>query len=252
MSLRPSACLALCLLLLAPAALAEGGTVLLGPDQPESLVDAARLAGETKNTYKITVGGSADGILSFDLKPNERTMHTNLLLMDADGGTLEETYADQDGKVARLQSVVGPGRYTLEVGDTHGVARQKPYRLTSRFQPVSDRYEPNDTFEQAKPLQPGEAVQITLFRFNDSDQDTFVYRHKGGSLHVQTGFASNISPALKVYTPHHEEVGAAFATNPGAALTYDEEQPAGTYYLVVTDGTGNTLPHPLTLTARSR
>jgi hypothetical protein len=252
MSLRPAAAFALCLLLLAPAALAEGGHVQLGPDQPESLVDAARLQADAKNAYAITVAGSADGILSCDLKPNVRTMHANLLLMDADGGTLAEAYADQDGKVARLQCVVGPGRYTLEVGDTHGVTRQKPYRLTSRFQAVSDRYEPNDTFEQAKPLHPGEAVQITLFRFHESDQDTFVYRHKGGSLHVQTGFASNISPALKVYSPQHEEVGAAYATNPGAALTYDEEQPAGTYYLVVTDGTGNTLPHPLTLTARSR
>jgi hypothetical protein len=240
------------LLLLAPAALAESGSITLGPNRPEEVIDSMRLQGDRKNTYEITVGGSADGLLSFELKPNERTMHPAFRLSDTDRGTIEEAFADEDGKVTRMQVPIGPGHYVLEIGDSHGVTRQKPYRLTSRFQPVSDRYEPNDELEQAKPLAAGEFARITLFRFRETDQDTFVYRHTGGALHVEVTPASNMTPAVKVLNEQREEVGAGYASNQGAALKYDEEQPEGRYYLVFSDSAGSNLPHPLNVMAQSR
>jgi hypothetical protein len=244
--------LTLGLLMLAPAALAEWGTIILGPNRPEAVIDAERLQGLQKNIYEVTVGGSADGLLSVELRPNQRTMHPHFRLIDADNGTIEEAYADDDGMVARLQVPIGPGRYTLEVGDSHGVTRERPYQLTSRFQPVSDRYEPNDDFGEAKLLRPGEYAQITLFRYKEADRDTFVYRHAGGTLHVEATPASNLSPSVTIYNAQREAVGSGYAANPGAALQYDERQPEGRYFLVFSDSEGNNLPHPINVMATSR
>jgi hypothetical protein len=252
LSLHHKAAIVLGLLLVAPAALAENDAIILAPNRPEAIIDPERIQSGQKNTYDLTVAGSADGLLFIEVKPTERTMHANLLLMDADNGTLEEGFADDNGKAARMEVPIGPGRYTLEVGDTHGVTRQRPYRLISRFQPVSDRYEPNDTVEQAKPLHNGEFVTITLFRFKEADQDAFVYRHSGGTLHIEATPASNIRPTVKVLNEQREEVGAGFAANPGAALSFDGELPEGRYYLIFSDGDGSNLPHPINVMARSR
>lgn len=239
------------LLLVAPAALAEGGSIVLAPNRPEAVVDCSRIQGRSPNVYEITIGGNADGLLALELKPHDRTMHPNFRLADADGGTVGEAFAEDDGMVTRLETAIGPGTYTLEVNDTHGVTRQSPYRLISRFQPVSDRYEPNDALGQAKLLPPGEYAQITLFRYKATDRDAFAFRHTGGTLHVEATPASNIRPNVTVVNAHREEVGAGFAANPGAALTYDVYLPAGIYVLIFSDGDATNLPHPINVMARS-
>ncbi|MBC7544249.1 MAG: hypothetical protein H7338_16125, partial [Candidatus Sericytochromatia bacterium] len=209
---------------LAPAAWAEGGRVTLGPNRPESVVDAERLIGDQPNRYEITIAGpddgSGDGMLFLELRPNQATMHPHMTLINDNGGAVGEDFADDDGLVIRMNVPIGPGRYMLAIDDSHRVTRTAPYRLTTRFTPASDRFEPNDTPALAKPLVAGENAQITLFRYTRGDQDWFSYQHPGGRLSVVSTIASLISPQVHVYNRDNEEVGAGFVTNPGAALRY--------------------------------
>lgn len=237
---------------LALPAAAEPGRITLAPGGSPVTIDAARLQGDAANSYAVSVTGKADGLLSITLQPTQRSLSLKMRLLDMDNGTLLEVSADEPGKVTRLEMPIGAGNYTLEVTDNAQVTRLKPYRLTGRFVPASDAFEPNNAFETAKPLTNGQAATITLFRFKEADQDFFAYTHAGGMLSVAVSPLKDVQPGIVVYSADREELGSASAANGGAAVHYTAEHPAGSYFVMIQDHAQSNQTATLTVTVSSQ
>jgi hypothetical protein len=83
---------------------AEASVITLSPGHRSLVINSERLP---RPIYAVTILGEKDGMLDFELRPADRTMHPHLKLSDSDGGNQSEAWADEDGKVTRMTLPIG-------------------------------------------------------------------------------------------------------------------------------------------------
>ncbi|WP_031435174.1 PPC domain-containing protein [Methylomarinum vadi] len=131
-----------------------------------------------------------------------------------------------------------PGDYFLEVHDGRDDSHASDgYRLELQFTPSGDRFEPNDSFGKAAPIDLESSLQATILPQRDVDWYRFEIAEQGELKIVAEQVAENLAIVFRLWNANKETITNWFAPlskgGPTEAVL-DLPEP-GSYYLEVHD-----------------
>lgn len=193
--------------------------------------------------YELTVpDGAAGGYVGVTLTAvGDDTPRVEIYSQEDNGKLHDFQAATSGGDVETYFAAATGGRYRIAVVDgVIGVPGPYRYTLTATYTALEDDYEPNDTREEATPIEVGETVTARLFAgFEDSVPPDAVAYQDWYEVELAAGTASievqNIPGDTRISVSFRDtddaEIVVDSAADVGANLTVTTPEPiaAGTY-----------------------
>jgi hypothetical protein len=198
--------------------------------------------------YQVSIPSS--GRLSISLTDMPSGMRGAISIYNVNGDyTYASAQANNDGEdVFRDYDVTVPGTWFIRIHDRDNMAHTDPYTLTTRFTPVVDGYEPNNTIGSAALM---DQSPLSAFIFPAGDEDWYkVFAEEGATLTLSlTRVPESMRASMGVYdTNLSYTYQSATANNGGDSLYMTYQVPVtGIYTIQVRDvhGRAHTLPYTL-------
>ncbi len=191
--------------------------------------------------FRIAVPIAGELYIELDEVPENLDLYVKVL--DADQAAISSSIGPtREGAVTEaIVDLPGPGIYYLQIWDGSSNARSiEPALLTTRFTPIAETLEPNDSFSMARPIKLGEPYFGNILPVGDYDW-YLLEAPRAGTFVVNV---DDVDDKLDIYaTLYDAEVRGSSALGPpreGAATEAEFEVPAaGLYRLRLHDGSSN-------------
>jgi hypothetical protein len=197
--------------------------------------------------YQISI--PSPGRLAISLTDMPSGMRGAISIYNVNGdNTYESAQANNDGEdVFRDYDVTVPGTFFIGIHDRDNQAHTDPYTLTTRFTPVMDGYEPNNTIGSAALM---DQSPVSAHIFPRGDEDWYkVFAEAGATLTLSvTQVPEAMRASIGVYDTNMSfTYQSATANNGGDSLYMTYQVPVtGIYTIQVRDVYG--LAHTLSYT----
>jgi hypothetical protein len=178
----------------------------------------------------------------------------------SDNGEVLSVYVGNGGQSLSLFFAVAPGQqYRLNVNDFAAFSKAYKYTLKATYTKVDDAFEPNDTRDQAKPIQIGAANSGFLFAGHTvatipyvAYEDWYKFTLAAGNVTAKLeNVPLDITGQLELFDASGKSVASAYEITEGASVTLTlNGAAAGAYTLrvnpfgagIVSSGKGTAVP----------
>ena len=209
---------------------------------------------EDVDFYKITVDPApeAGGVLVFSLRPFP--LYPDMTVYNQDKSQICSYYDTTEGADLHLWMAARPAAtYYVKVSIWRSEWRKEPstdpYVLTVRYMGIEDPNEPDNSFDQATPIDPGVTYSAYLFAGEPAEGEDYVdyYRMKTtrtGKISAQLqDVPGNVYPEMSILRPDGSIVNWQSSPTRGANLTLTTGSvEAGDYYIAVRPKTNFQIP----------
>ncbi len=190
------------------------------------------------------------GLLVLRLEPLARGTGPAIVLKNREGTDIASVVGPFPRRAELRFEAPGAGEYLAVVCDGphgpgeggyghqwHTAAGETPYRLAALFTPAPDAAEPNDDAAGARPLDPGDTAECTVFPAGDRDHFCVDLPESARGILVATLVTPDpVAPGLVLFDPAGQQIAVRETTCGGTAAIRQPVTAGGRYTLLVQDG----------------
>ncbi|MEJ0075342.1 MAG: hypothetical protein WDO17_07815 [Alphaproteobacteria bacterium] len=195
-------------------------------------IDAAIEPNSDVDYFKFVLPGSKRDIVDVVVTNQSMTLAPILTLHDGNKNAWESKTANTRGADVSYNFVAEPGEtYYVKISPYYDFGK---YRLMVKTRDAYDRYEPNDNFLSATPIEIGKAIEANIMDSRDVDYFKFQTGSHTKLVAVLENRSSTLAPKINIADSNKNAWQEKSTSTRGADISYPFEAiPNSTYYVIV-------------------